>query len=139
MNFSLRKIHKLYLWKANSLKILLSCVVYNFNENQPKTWNLKIIVTGNKGDTKVPIKAINILKAHGGNMKESILVSGYALNCVVACEGMPKKVSGAKIAFLDFSLMKAKMNLGVLVQIEDPEQLDAVRQRYVKWIVIINI
>ena len=26
-----------------------------------------------------------------------------------------KKVSGAKIAFLDFSLMKAKMNLGVLV------------------------
>eukprot|EP00111_Clytia_hemisphaerica_P019570 TCONS_00057738-protein len=62
-------------------------------------------------------------------MKESILVSGYALNCVVACEGMPKKVSGAKIAFLDFSLMKAKMNLGVLVQIEDPAKLDAVRQR----------
>ena len=26
-----------------------------------------------------------------------------------------KKVSGAKIAILDFSLMKAKMNLGVLV------------------------
>lgn len=44
--------------------------------------------------------------------------------------GMPKKVSGAKIAFLDFSLMKAKMNLGVLVQIEDPEKLDAVRQRF---------
>ena len=43
--------------------------------------------TGSKGETKVPIKAINILKAHGGNMKESILVSGYALNCVVACEG----------------------------------------------------
>jgi len=44
---------------------------------------------------------------------------------------MPKKVSGAKIAFLDFSLMKAKMQLGVLVQIEDPEKLDAVRQRYI--------
>ena len=48
-------------------------------------------------------------------------------------KGMPKKVSSAKIAFLDFSLMKAKMNLGVLVQIEDPEKLDAVRQRYVKY------
>ena len=44
--------------------------------------------TGSKGEAKVPIKAINILKAHGGNMKESILVSGYALNCVVACEGL---------------------------------------------------
>jgi len=43
--------------------------------------------TGSKGDPKVPIKAVNILKAHGGNMKESILVPGYALNCVVACEG----------------------------------------------------
>lgn len=85
--------------------------------------------TGSKGETKVPIKAINILKAHGGNMKESISVPGYALNCTVACEGMPKKILGAKIAFLDFSLMKAKMHLGVLVQIEDPEKLDAVRQR----------
>lgn len=45
--------------------------------------------------------------------------------------GMPKKVAGAKIAFLDMSLMKAKMHLGVLVQIEDPEKLDAVRQRYI--------
>ena len=43
--------------------------------------------TGAKGEVKVPIKAINILKAHGGNMKESISVPGYALNCTVACEG----------------------------------------------------
>ena len=43
--------------------------------------------TGNKGETKVPIKSINALKAHGGNMKESISVPGYALNCTVACEG----------------------------------------------------
>ena len=42
---------------------------------------------------------------------------------------MPKKVQGAKIALLDFSLQKAKMHLGVQVLIEDPEKLDAVRQR----------
>ena len=43
--------------------------------------------TNTKGETKFPIKAVNILKAHGGNMKQSALVNGYALNCTVACEG----------------------------------------------------
>jgi T-complex protein 1 subunit alpha len=90
---------------------------------------MSIMRTDAKGVNKVPIKAINILKAHGGNMKESILVPGYALNCVVACEGMPKCIENAKIAFLDFSIQKAKMHLGVQVLVEDPEQLNQIRER----------
>ena len=43
---------------------------------------------------------------------------------------MPKKIVGAKIALLDCSLQKAKMHLGVQVVIDDPEKLDAIRQRY---------
>jgi len=43
---------------------------------------------------------------------------------------MPKKITTPKIAFLDFSLQKAKMKLGVQVIVEDPEKLDAIRQRY---------
>lgn len=82
-----------------------------------------------RGETKVPIKGINVLKAHGGDMKDSVLVPGYALNCTVACEGMPKKIENAKIAFIDFSIQKAKMYMGVQVLIEDPEQLSAVRER----------
>lgn len=42
---------------------------------------------------------------------------------------MTKKVVGAKIACLDFSLQKTKMKMGVQVLIDSPDQLDGVRQR----------
>lgn len=45
---------------------------------------------------------------------------------------MKTRIVGAKIACLDINLMKARMHLGVHITIDDPEQLEAIRKRYVE-------
>lgn len=85
--------------------------------------------TDSKGSIVYPVKNIHILKATGKSSNESLLIDGFALNCTVAHQSMPKKIKNAKIALLDFSLNKAKMHLGVHVLIDDPDKLEAIRER----------
>lgn len=91
---------------------------------------LAVKVGGQDGKAKYPVANISILKSHGQSMSESVLLAGgYVLRLARASQEMPTAIKGAKIALIDFDLKKYRMSMSVNIVIDDPEELERVRQK----------
>lgn len=52
-----------------------------------------------RGGFKYPINSIRILKANGKSMRESVLINGFALNCVIAMQGKVEQKKNHLVLF----------------------------------------
>uniref|UniRef100_A0A6U6P3V1 T-complex protein 1 subunit alpha n=1 Tax=Zooxanthella nutricula TaxID=1333877 RepID=A0A6U6P3V1_9DINO len=87
-------------------------------------------VVGPDGKAKYPVGQVNIIKSHGLSSSESMLIAGgYAIQLSRGSQEMPTYVASAKICLLDFDLKKHRMSMGVNIVIDDPEELERVRQK----------
>jgi T-complex protein 1 subunit alpha len=84
---------------------------------------------GPMGEFKYPLKAVKIAKCHGQSSLESRLIKGYALQMARVSQQMPLKIKNAKIACLDMNLNKFKMQMGIQFVVNDPKNLEKIRQR----------
>eukprot|EP00920_Eleutheroschizon_duboscqi_P002386 GHVT01005750.1.p1 GENE.GHVT01005750.1~~GHVT01005750.1.p1 ORF type:complete len:325 (+),score=42.59 GHVT01005750.1:239-1213(+) len=82
------------------------------------------------GTARYPVSAVNVLKTQGKSAKESTLVDGYAIKVGRAAQGMPTFVKNAKIALVDFNLRQHRLQLGITIKVDAPEELEAIRQKY---------
>ena len=87
------------------------------------------VKSGTGATAKYPVKNINIIKTHGKSVTESRLIEGYALESSRGGMGMPLTVTNAKIALLDMNLAKFRLPAGVSVVVQNPDNLEDIRQR----------
>jgi len=90
---------------------------------------LAVKTIGGNGEFKYPVKSVKIVKCHGQGSLESRLIPGYAIQMSRVSQQMPQRLKGAKVACLDMNLNKFKCQMGVQILVDDPKNLEKIRQR----------
>ncbi|EMD47207.1 T-complex protein 1 subunit alpha, putative [Entamoeba histolytica HM-3:IMSS] len=96
---------------------------------------IKKVKRNEKGKAKYPVSGVTVLKAYGKSSKESVLIDGCAVNCVIASEEMPKEIKGCKVAILEIDLMKEKMRQGIQIVTNNPEEIDKFKEEEMKIVI----
>lgn len=78
---------------------------------------------------KVSVSSIQVMQAHGKSALESAFFDGYVLRTSRVSQQMPLRITGAKIAMVDFNLNKFRLAMGTQISVEDPKNLERIRQR----------
>jgi T-complex protein 1 subunit alpha len=91
--------------------------------------NVRTKSSTKEGEFIFPVAAVNIIKAHGSSVRDSVLVDGYAVTGSRASQQMPSSVENAKIALLDFNLQRQRLKLGIQITIKDTDELEKLQKR----------
>lgn len=78
---------------------------------------------------KVSVSSIQIAMAHGKSALESKFFPGYVLRTARVSQQMPLRIDNPKIAMVDFNLNKFRLAMGTQISVEDPKNLEKLRQR----------
>jgi thermosome len=84
---------------------------------------LLMVAEEQEGRLKVDIDDVKVEKKAGGSLTDTKLVKGIILDKEVVHNGMPKRVSGAKIALLNSPLEIEKTEFDAKININNPEQI----------------
>ncbi|MBT7245201.1 MAG: thermosome subunit [Euryarchaeota archaeon] len=75
------------------------------------------------GERMVDLSDIKVEKRQGGSIKDSSLVDGIILDKERVHAGMPRSISGAKIALINSAIEVKKTEVDAKIQITDPSML----------------
>ncbi|MGQ9781009.1 MAG: thermosome subunit beta [Nitrososphaeria archaeon] len=84
---------------------------------------LLMVAEEQEGRIKVDIDDVKVEKKAGGSLTDTKLVKGIILDKEVVHNGMPKRVTGAKIALLNCPLEIEKTEFDAKININNPEQI----------------
>ena len=90
------------------------------------------------GERLVDLSDIKVEKRQGGSIKDSTLVDGIILDKERVHAGMPRSVSGAKIALINSAIEVKKTEVDAKIQITDPSMLASFleeEENYIKGLV----